>query len=134
VVANPDPTAVAARFVREGSFAFFSEEDTADPEALAAEVVARGGTALLTRGYRGATMVSNAGSEPLAPVAAHPTDPTGAGDCFSTAFMVRLAETGNIQEACRFGLAAGALAVESHGVNGVPTRRQLEARLAEEAA
>ena len=56
-------------------------------------------------------------------------DPTGAGDCFSMAFIVRMVETGDMDEACRFALAAGSLAVESSGIATIPTRAAVEARL-----
>ena len=70
----------------------------------------------------------------LEALVADSVDPTGAGDCFATAFMVRLAETGSLDEACSFGLAAGALSVGAAGLAGVPSREQVERRLALEAA
>ncbi|MCK9521175.1 MAG: PfkB family carbohydrate kinase, partial [Dehalococcoidia bacterium] len=66
--------------------------------------------------------------------AAEPVEPTGAGDCFATAFTVRFAETGDIDEASRFALAAGALAVEAHGLAAIPSRAAIEARLRKVAA
>lgn len=131
---TPNPRAVARNFVREGHFVFFSDEDTPDAEALARYVAKLGGTALLTRGHRGATLVAGPKQRHLDPLPAQPVDPTGAGDCFATAFMVRLAETGDIDAACSFGLAAGAAAVEASGIQGIPTREQIEQRLAREAA
>lgn len=134
VKAHPNPRGVARSFVREGQFVFFSDEDTPDAERLAEYVAELGATALLTRGHRGATLVSGAVNRHLEALPAEPIDPTGAGDCFATAFMVRLAETGDIEAACGFGLAAGAVAVEGRGMDGIPTREQIEQRLAREAA
>ena len=131
---HPDPRGVAVRFVREGDFVFFSEEDTPDADGLASYVAGLGATALLTRGYRGATLFSKGIQRHLAAIPATLVDPTGAGDCFATAFMVRLAETGDVESACQFGLAAGALAVEGHGILAIPSREQIEQRLAREAA
>ncbi|MBA4179211.1 MAG: hypothetical protein C0506_01345 [Anaerolinea sp.] len=131
---HPNPRAAAQPFVREGDFVFFSEEDTPDADGLARYVASLGATVLLTRGYRGATLFSGGTQRQLSAIPANPIDPTGAGDCFATAFMVRLAETDDIEAACSFGLAAGALAVEGFGIGGIPTREQIEQRLAREAA
>lgn len=119
-----------------GAIAFLSEEDTADAHALAARLSAQDVTVLLTRGYRGAVVfVPGEPPRDLTAIPAGPVaDPTGAGDCFATALMVRLAETGDLREACRFGLAAGALAVEGVGLAGIPTREAIEARLGKVAA
>lgn len=123
----------AKPFLRQGVLAFFSEEDTADPGALARFVARKGGIALLTRGWRGATLVTADRERVLPSLPANPIDPTGAGDCFATAFVVRYAETHDLDEAARFALAAGALAVEAPGLAGVATRRQVEERLREAA-
>jgi sugar/nucleoside kinase (ribokinase family) len=115
-------------------FAFFSEEDTAQPELLARHVATQGTRVFLTRGYRGAALYTPDGERTYGPLPADATDPTGAGDCFSTAFLVRLAETGDIEGATRFALAAGAVAVERPGLAGVPSREEIETRLREAAA
>jgi ribokinase len=63
--------------------------------------------------------------------AAHTVDTTGAGDAFCAAFAVGLAEGADDAEAVRWGCAAGAHMVEHEGVvPGLPTRAELEARLA----
>ena len=57
-------------------------------------------------------------------------DTTGAGDAFTAAFAVALAEGRDEREAVRWGCAAGAHMVEHPGVvPGLPTREQLERRL-----
>jgi ribokinase len=67
-------------------------------------------------------------------VAAFPTeviDPTGAGDAFCAAMAVALAEGAEIVEACRFGAAAGALAVGVAGaVPSMPSRERVDAVMA----
>lgn len=131
-----DPFEHVRSFATAGVVTFLSEEDTAEPPVLAETLSGEGVTVLLTRGYRGAVLFAP-GEPPreLAPVpAARVADPTGAGDCFATAFMVRLAETDDLCEACRFGLVAGALAVEGAGLAGIPTREAIEARLGKVAA
>jgi sugar/nucleoside kinase (ribokinase family) len=56
-------------------------------------------------------------------------DPTGAGDTFATAFLIRLAETNDAAEAARFGSAAASLAVRGAGADAQPSREEIEERM-----
>ncbi|MGE3074791.1 MAG: carbohydrate kinase family protein [Dehalococcoidia bacterium] len=135
VIHHSHPIAVANKFIRPGWLAFFSEEDTADPEGLAEHIASMGAVAVLTRGYNGATLFDSDGSqEHWDALPADPVDPTGAGDCFASAFLFRLAETEDLTEAMEFALAAGALAVEEPGLDGIATREEIEERMTWEAA
>jgi sugar/nucleoside kinase (ribokinase family) len=58
-------------------------------------------------------------------------DPTGAGDIFATAFLIRLQETGDPIHAARFANITASFGVEQVGVNGIPARDQVLAYLAE---
>jgi sugar/nucleoside kinase (ribokinase family) len=54
-------------------------------------------------------------------------DPTGAGDCFSAAFIAGLERGWQLEKVGRFANAAGALAVTKMGpMEGAPTRKQIE--------
>jgi hypothetical protein len=130
-----EPFNVSLRFVRPGVLAFFSEEDAPEPERLARHIAKLGAVAILTRGYNGATMFASDGSQHhWDAVPAQPVDPTGAGDCFASAFLFRYAETNDLASAMRFALAAGALAVEGKGLAGIATREAIESRMTREAA
>lgn len=132
VIHHSHPLAVAEKFVRPGWIAFFSEEDTAAPEDLARSIAGHRAVAVLTRGYNGATLFDSDGSEEHWD--AFPADlvePTGAGDCFASAFMFRLAETEDLAAAMGFALAAGALAVEGEGLEAIATRDEIEDRMRE---
>ena len=59
-------------------------------------------------------------------------DPTGAGDCFGAAFLVRYAETGDIEEAGRFASCVGSFVVEKEGIEGIPVRETVEERMRKE--
>jgi ribokinase len=84
-------------------------------------------TLVLTLGDEGAELRG----ERIPAFAADPVDTTGAGDAFTAAFAVALAEGVDEREAVRWGCAAGAHMVEHQGVvPGLPTRDQLERRLA----
>ncbi|MCI0438190.1 MAG: PfkB family carbohydrate kinase [Chloroflexi bacterium] len=92
---------------------------------------------IVTRGREGAELHLNGKSKTLGPsgwhhIAAFPTtevDPTGAGDVFAAAYLVRLGETGDPLEAARFASCAASFSVEAEGTGGIPTRAQVEARL-----
>jgi hypothetical protein len=128
VIPAPGAYAQAAPFVEPGAFACFSDEDTRDPGELAKRLAAARMTVAVTRGHRGATVYEGEYRREVPPLPAKAVDPTGAGDCFATAWAVRFAETGDLAEACAFGLAAGALATEKPGLAGVPTRSEVEER------
>lgn len=52
-------------------------------------------------------------------------DPTGAGDTFTTAFLIRLEETNDPVQAARFGNVTASMSVEHVGATGVPTREEI---------
>src|SRR5262249_29942396 len=100
-------------------------------ETEAAAVTAATGTLILTLGEGGARL----GDEHVPALPARPLDTTGAGDAFDAAFAVALAEGRSDLDAVRRGCAAGAHMVEHPAVvPGLPTRGELEARLAAVAA
>jgi len=65
----------------------------------------------------------------IPPRPAHEVDPTGAGDVFAAAFLIRLQETGDPAQAMMFAAATAAFAVEAPGIAGLPTREQVMARM-----
>ncbi len=129
-----EPATATLPFSAPGSFAFFSDEDTADPDGLARTIAGRGVIVFLTRGARGATLFRDGTAASFAALPASPVDPTGAGDCFAAAFMVRFAESRSIETATQFALAAAALSVEGEGLAALPARAEVELRLARAAA
>lgn len=67
----------------------------------------------------------------IAPRPAHEVDPTGAGDVFATAFVIRYQETGDPFESARFANVTASFSVEHIGVSGMPSREQVLAYMAE---
>jgi sugar/nucleoside kinase (ribokinase family) len=61
----------------------------------------------------------------IPPRPANELDPTGAGDVFATAFVIRLQETGDPQQAARFANVTASFNVEGMGVAGIPARAQV---------
>jgi sugar/nucleoside kinase (ribokinase family) len=106
-----------------------SEQDVPDPDDLVRGWGHIIDTIVVTRAERGAT-VYHAGEPcnyPARP--AQQVDPTGAGDVFAPAFMIRLIETGDPCEATRFANAVASFSIEGPGVSGIPMRKQVEAYL-----
>jgi len=67
----------------------------------------------------------------IPPRPARELDPTGAGDIFATAFLIRLQETGDPVHAARFANVTASFGVEHLGVSGIPSREQVLAYMAD---
>jgi len=82
-----------------------------------------------TRAERGAEICHRGAWRHIDAFPAEAVDPTGAGDVFATAFLVRYRETGDPWEAARFAAGAASFVVESDGLANTPDRTMIEARL-----
>ncbi len=67
----------------------------------------------------------------IPPRPANEVDPTGAGDIFATAFLIRLQETGDPIQSARFANITASFGVEKEGVAGIPSREQVLGYMAE---
>ncbi len=56
-------------------------------------------------------------------------DPTGAGDIFATAFLIRFYETQNVKEAAIFANATASICIEKKGIAGIPNRKEILKRI-----
>lgn len=120
----PWPVSRARALLAEGVIAIFSDEHADDPAALAV-ALSRQGTAVVTRGNRGAWLYHHGARRSLPALPAHVVDPTGAGDAFAAAFALRLVETNDVLEACTFANAMGALVVGREGPAAMPARAEV---------
>ena len=84
---------------------------------------------IVTMGRRGARLHAEGRWHQIEPFPADEVDSTGAGDVFAAAYLVRYHETRDAFESARFASCAASFCVEAVGVAGIPTRRQVEARL-----
>ena len=62
---------------------------------------------------------------PIPPRPAIELDPTGAGDIFATAFLLRLDETGDPFDAARYANVTASFGVEGRGVTGIPSHERV---------
>jgi ribokinase len=100
-----------------------------DKAALATELARlSGGAAILTLGGQGALLATDGELAPILPVTVRQVvDTTGAGDAFTGALAVALAEGQGLAEAAAFAARAGAFAVtQAEVIPGLGTREQLE--------
>lgn len=108
---------------------FFSLEDVRYSIPLAEAYAELAPMAVMTRGESGATLFHDGKFYELDALPARPVDLTGAGDVFAAAFMLTFAGSGDPFAAFHHANAAAACSIEHNGASGMPTRRQVEARL-----
>jgi len=105
----------------------------ADADRAAGVLLARGArNVVITLGRRGAFVKSAAVARHVPAFHAGPAvETTGAGDAFTGALAVALAEGRDLVAATRFACAAGAISVTRHGTSrSMPTRDEVETLLA----
>ena len=84
---------------------------------------------IVTEGSGGARLYSGGEQQHIAAFPTTEVDPTGAGDVFAAAYLIRYLECADSMESARFASCAASFCVEAEGVAGIPTRAQVEARL-----
>ncbi len=107
-----------------------SEEDVAGDEGAVEAYRERVRIVVLTHGARGATVFAGQGVLHVPAFAAREVDPTGAGDVFAAAFLIRYRREKDLFGAARFAAAAASFVVEGVGAANVPTLAQVEERMA----
>ena len=107
----------------------FSREDVGEDAAAIAGLARRARLLVVTEGRRGATVYQQGKVFHSPAFAVAEVEPTGAGDVFAAAFLIRLHECGDAEQAARFANATASFAVEAPGTTGIPTREQVEDRL-----
>ncbi len=110
---------------------FLSENDLPDAAARCPGLLGHVPIVVLTRGWRGVTLFERASLHDVAGLPREEVDPTGAGDVFAAAFLVRYHETHDPLAAAAFATCAASCVVEAVGTAGIGTRAEVEARLVE---
>ncbi|MFQ5887050.1 MAG: PfkB family carbohydrate kinase, partial [Anaerolineae bacterium] len=106
-----------------------SEDDMREEAASLRQHLDLPRISVVTQGAQGATLYHKGKRCRFPAPQARTVDPTGAGDIFAAAFLVRLAETGNLHIAARFANTAASLSIERIALSGIPTRAETEERL-----
>lgn len=84
---------------------------------------------VLTVGEDGAIVYQHGRSTRMPAYEVTEVDPTGAGDVFAAAFLIRYHETADALEAARFANCVASFCVEGVGASSLATREQVEWRL-----
>jgi 1D-myo-inositol 3-kinase len=104
-----------------------SDEDVRGDPACVERFAALTRILVLTHGPRGATVYHAGEIRDFPTRRAREVDPTGAGDVFAAAFLIRFAEVDDPWEAARFANVVASFSVEGQGVSAIPSREQAEA-------
>lgn len=86
---------------------------------------------VVTDGSRGAKLYTHGEETTIEAPSVTEVDPTGAGDIFAAAFLVRLHRTGDALDAVRFATQLAAVSVQRPGLEGVPTQDDIYDLMAE---
>jgi 1D-myo-inositol 3-kinase len=80
---------------------------------------------IITRGRDGAYIYDGARFARVTAPEVDVVDPTGAGDVFSAAFLVRYIASGNLIAAGRFAVTAAALSIRGFGASALPSEAEI---------
>jgi 1D-myo-inositol 3-kinase len=108
---------------------FLSEHDVPSADARARELLSSVPIVALTRGWRGLTLLTRQGIHEVPTLPRPEVDPTGAGDVFAAAFLVRYHETGDAVDAAAFAACAASCAVEGIGAAALGDRGEVLRRM-----
>lgn len=107
---------------------FVSRDDWAGDWQELEEVASSSPILVATLADKGARIKLGDEWSDLPPTPTNLVDATGAGDVFAAAFMVRLFETRDPQEAASFASVAAVLSIGGIGTTAIPTHDQIAAR------
>jgi len=121
----------AGPLLRNARALFVSDEDLAPAQAPAALARWSGlvETVAFTHSERGADVCHRGEWRRIDAFPARSVDPTGAGDVFAAAFLIRLHDADDAWQAARFAACAASFAVEGEGTTSIPDLALIEARL-----
>ncbi len=127
---HPAPWPQAADLLGAADAVVLSMEDLGGDRALLDRFVGWSKLLVLTEGANGAIVHIDGRRIRVPGYDVVEVDPTGAGDVFAAAFLVRLRESGDALEAARYANCVASFSVEREGTAGIPAREQVEQRLA----
>jgi sugar/nucleoside kinase (ribokinase family) len=108
---------------------FFSEHDLPDAIVQARAFRRLAPVVVVTQGWRGLRLLADGEDLTLPGLPRPEVDPTGAGDVFATAFLIRYHETEDLRAAAAFAACAASCVVEGPGTTALGDRTEVERRL-----
>jgi sugar/nucleoside kinase (ribokinase family) len=126
---RPAPWHNAEQVLSRADVAIFSPEDVGWDQDLVKRYAEMAKLAVVTDAQEGCTVWLNGSQERYPAFDVDAVDPTGAGDVFATAFLLRYGDTQDAGDAARYANAAASYVVEARGISLLPTPEQVEERL-----
>lgn len=108
---------------------FFSDEDIKFFPTALDQIKENCPIVVVTQGDKGATVYNQSGQQKFRSFPVHALDTVGAGDVFSTAFLVNYAQHKDLEQACIFANCAASYIVEGSGLDNLPTLEMIEDRV-----
>lgn len=108
---------------------FLSEHDIPDALRRSRELLAYVPMIAVTAGWRGLALLTREALEQVPGLPRTEVDPTGAGDVFAAAFLIRYQETGNPSEAAVFGCCAASCVIEGLATTTLGDRAEVARRI-----
>jgi sugar/nucleoside kinase (ribokinase family) len=118
----------AESVVSRADVVVYSELDIEEPYAFAKEISRLVPTVIVTQSSRGADLFIGNKRTHVPAYKIEEVDPTGAGDVFAAAFLIRYRECRDAVEAAKFACCTASFVCEKEGTAGIPTFRQVLAR------
>src|SRR5262249_27650200 len=109
---------------------FLSEQDLPQAGLRARELLAHVPLVVVTRGWEGLKLYTRDAAHDVPSLPRAEVDPTGAGDVFAAAFLLRYHEAGDALAAAAFGACAASCVVEGVGTESLGDRDEVTRRLA----
>jgi hypothetical protein len=123
------PWANAERVLARVDVLVFSADDMGGDLGLVRRYAEMARLAIVTENQHGCTAWHGGRQEHFPAFEVDEVDPTGAGDVFAAAFLVRYGETRDLETAVRFASCAASFSVQGTGTAALPTLEQVEDRL-----
>ena len=115
---------------KKADLVILSEEDLDFQYDLIPKLAELFNILVVTKGEKGADVFSNNNKHTFPNFSSKMIDPTGAGDVFATAFLIRYFETKDISQSANFANAAASFCIEKKGIEGMASREEILDRAA----
>ncbi len=126
---SPTEWPEAAFLCQQAGAVVISTEDVGGDETAIEEMAASSRILAVTEASQGARLYWNGDIRRFRPPRLTEVDATGAGDIFAAAFFARLYTTRDPWEAARFATLLSAYSITRPGLEGVPTKTEVEESL-----
>jgi sugar/nucleoside kinase (ribokinase family) len=126
---EPEEWLLAAEILEQVDVVVLSPEDLGGDLEAVGRLADMARLLVLTVGDGGAVIYRSGSTVRVPAYEAAEVDPTGAGDVFATAFLIRMAETGDPLDAARFANCVSSFVIEGIGPSNMPSRDQVEWRM-----